>query len=238
MDLQELQITKRTVRRDPEISDGAARLFAEIADMHVLDGGCFAGDTKLGSWVGCSSRTIRRRRHELEAAGYLQEKHENGRRYLIPASGLDKNDRTDLTDKTGQVDTSDGQNWPEVDKTDRTKLANTESIYTPTGEGAPARAREDPDQGTDYTDPVTAYREITGHKPHWHFAELIQHKVGTAPEHVSLWSAVCAVWSDTDRWNERQVKKMLDDYSKQLKQQHKQKQNGQPKEDLHRIRYN
>ena len=153
MELHDIQTLKRVVRRDPSISDGACRLFAEIADMHALEGGCYVKDEKLGTWVGCSARTVRRRKRELETAGYLTIDHQNGRRYLVPTAEVDKTDRTDLADKTDQPDNFDGQNWPNdrthlsnTDKIDRTNLSNTERYNIPPSgdnprESAPARVR-------------------------------------------------------------------------------------------------
>lgn len=154
MDLHTLQSIKRRARRDESLSDGAALLLAEIADLHVLREGCFAEDTQLGVWLGCSARTIRRRKQELEAAGYIEIEHHDGRRYLVPVADMDKSDRSELTDKTDQMDKNDGQNCPNdrtnlstPDKSDRTNLSNTERYNNPpkggyNRESARTRVRE------------------------------------------------------------------------------------------------
>jgi len=239
MDLRDIQTLKRAVRRDPDISDGACRLFAEIADMHALDGGCFAGDTQLGAWLGCSSRTVRRRKQELEAAGYIEADHRNGRRYLAPVADVDKTDRTDMTDKTDQMDKSDGQNCPPVDKTVRTNLSNTESIYIPpSGENTreSAGAREAEPASSDLPCPLSdltadeIYKWITGHgNPGVQAVDWMQQIVdegrsrdGPLPGDTELrrgfWEMIVRTWTDSETRNERQPQKLLNDFTTQLRE--------------------
>lgn len=96
----ELQSLRRQARRDGDLSNGAARLFCEVVDLHLLDQGCFASDGKLSDWLSTTRRTVRRWRNELVNLGYLKVK-ENGKRHLIPTEP-DKNVRT----KSSEVDKS------------------------------------------------------------------------------------------------------------------------------------
>jgi hypothetical protein len=99
----QLRSLRRTVRRDESISNGAARLFAEIVDLHMMEDGCFAQDTTLAGWLGTTPRTVRRWRRELEETGYLREEPRRKGRHLIPQEAEpDKNVRGDRTKMSGQ----------------------------------------------------------------------------------------------------------------------------------------
>lgn len=131
----ELLHLRREVRRDGEISDSAARLFAEIADLSMLEDGCYAGATQLGAWLGMSERTIRRRRQELIDAGYLRAKPcQNGRKLIpvksdgqqCPTKLTDKSDqRSKLTDKTGQNGADKSGQHKENNNTHESERART-----------------------------------------------------------------------------------------------------------------
>jgi len=139
----ELLQLRRTVRRDDDITDSAARLFSEIVDLAMLDDGCTASLTQLGAWVSMSERTVRRRRDELKEAGYLRVSACENRRQLVPCKTDGHECRTQVTDKTGQtseVADNSGQNQP--DKFGQHKENN--NTYT----REPAHARgEDTDSG-------------------------------------------------------------------------------------------
>jgi len=113
---KELRSLCRRVRRDEAISNGAARLFAEVIDLHLMDEGCFAQDPTLADWLNMSTRTVRRRRKELYRAGYLVERADDGRRHLVPQ-------RPAPPDKNGHSDNSVRTNLSSPDKIDRTKMA-------------------------------------------------------------------------------------------------------------------
>jgi hypothetical protein len=84
MTLEELFSLRREVRRNDDVSDKAARLFAEIVDLHQLGAGCIAQDVKLAEYIGCHPRTVARRRNELAEAGYLRVDRSAERRKLVP----------------------------------------------------------------------------------------------------------------------------------------------------------
>src|SRR5690606_7403325 len=75
------------------------------------------------------------------------------------------------------------------------------------------------------SNPVEVYKQITGNTCPIYFQDLIRNGVGDEPESVALWGAVCEVWRDTEQWNDRQVRKMLNDFQKQLSES---KKNGGP----------
>ena len=124
---------RRTVRRDAAISNGAARLFAEVVELHMLEHGCFAQDLTLAEWLGTTSRTIRRWRRELCDAGYLREKPvEEGRRLIPHEAEPDKNVRDDRTKSSGQncPDRTELSGGP--DKSVRTKMSEPDkSVHDP-----------------------------------------------------------------------------------------------------------
>lgn len=187
MQIHEAQQSKRLVRRDRSISDGASQLFAEIVDLHCLEGGCFASDGCFAKWLGCTERTIRRRKNQLQAAGLIQYIRQNGRRYCVPTVEIDdkasvvsdKPNDTDRTKLSGQPDKTVQEldnSVQELDKTVRTELSNTESYYIPPTEvnTRETRARGKPDSGNGQSDPQTdvavtqlsadcIYKRITGH---------------------------------------------------------------------------
>jgi len=115
---------RRTVRRDEKISNGAARLFAEVVGLHLMEGGCFAQDTTLARWLNTTARTVRRWRKELYQAGYLKEEPGDQGRHLIPHEAEpDKNVREDRTKSSGQncPDRTELSGGP--DKNVRTKMS-------------------------------------------------------------------------------------------------------------------
>jgi hypothetical protein len=115
---------RRTVRRDEKISNGAARLFAEVVGLHLMEDGCFAQDTTLARWLNTTARTIRRWRKELYQAGYLKEEPGDQGRHLIPHEAEpDKNVQDDRTKSSGQncPDRTELSGGP--DKNDRTKMS-------------------------------------------------------------------------------------------------------------------
>ena len=62
---------------------------------------------------------------------------------------------------------------------------------------------------------VRIYREITRVDPPMYFRDLIAFNVKDDPDSLSLWGAVCETWAETPNWNERQAKKMVEDFLKQ-----------------------
>jgi hypothetical protein len=143
-----LRSLRREVRRNEEISNGAARLFSEVIDFHMLEAGCFAQDPTLADWLGTTARTVRRWRTELAEAGYLREEPCERGRLLIPQEAdPDKNVREEEDDRTKMS----GQNCPPPDKNvhdgpdknvHHRENNNTQAVGP--GEGAPAPAREAP----------------------------------------------------------------------------------------------
>jgi hypothetical protein len=142
MNEADLRSLRREVRRNEDISNGAARLFSEVIDLHMLEEGCFAHDPTLADWLGTTPRTVRRWRKELTSAGYLREEPADRGRHLIPhKADPDKNDRTKMSDRTDMS----GQNCPPADKNvhdDPDKNVQHREINIPQaegpGEGAPA----------------------------------------------------------------------------------------------------
>mgnify|MGYP000447451718 CR=1 FL=1 len=159
----ELLELRRRVRRDHQISDSAARLFSEVVDLAMLDGGCFASPTQLGAWLGMSERTIRRRRDELKEAGYLRVEPSERGRQLIPCNPDGQECQTDVTDKSGQtteVTDKSGQN--EVDKSGQHIENNN------THERGRAPAREDGEDDTPeevFTSLVKIWRSVSNAPP-------------------------------------------------------------------------
>jgi len=231
MDLHEAQIVKRQVRRDTSISNGAARLFAEITDLHCMEQGCFAKDGTLAEWLGCTERTIRRWKRELEAADYLTSEHRNGRRYCVPNGDVcDKPPDTERTKMSAPPD----KNVQDPDKNVRTKMSNTDSIYIPPSgvNTREARARGNPASGNGHVDGQTAdeiYRSVTGHPNPGAFAvDLMRQTVdegksrdgplpGSPEDRRGFWEMIVRTWADSDSRNERQPRKLLNDFTDQLR---------------------
>ena len=153
----QLRSLRRAVRRDESISNGAARLFAEIVDLHMMEDGCFAQDTTLAGWLGTTPRTVRRWRRELEETGYLREEPRRKGRHLIPQEAEpDKNVRghrtkmsgqncPDRTELSGEPD-KNVQEAPDKNVQHREinipRAGGPESAPAPAGDGSPASGDE------------------------------------------------------------------------------------------------
>jgi len=151
-----LRCLRRTVRRDESISNGTARLFAEIVDLHMMEDGCFAQDTTIAEWLGTTPRTIRRWRRELEEAGYLREEPGEKGRHLIPQKAEpDKNVRGDRTKMSGQncPDRTELSGGPDknVHETPDKNVQHKEIDIPQAGglERAPTPAPEEPEPSTE-----------------------------------------------------------------------------------------
>ena len=69
------------------------------------------------------------------------------------------------------------------------------------------------DYDREETHPATLiYIEETGIDPPLYFRDLIEQHIGIAPDRLEHWRAVCQTWVATDTWNERQAKKMVEDF--------------------------
>jgi len=122
---------RRTVRRDEKISNGAARLFAEVVDLHMMEDGCFAQDTTLAGWLGTTPRTVRRWRRELEETGYLREEPRRKGRHLIPQEAEPDKNVQEAPDKNVQHREI---NIP--------RAGGPERAPAPAGDGSPASGDE------------------------------------------------------------------------------------------------
>lgn len=158
IDERELMEIRRHARRNTDLASGPVRLFSEIVDLHLLDDGCFAGDTQLGAWLGVSSRSVRRWRRTLEQHGYINVREDGDRRHLIPSEPDGQSCRTELSDKSGQrpnVSDTSGQQAPDKSVQHR-ELDNPAEA----GEGAPAH--EDPEGDELFERIVDVYRDVVG----------------------------------------------------------------------------
>ena len=68
---------------------------------------------------------------------------------------------------------------------------------------------------------LSIYVDVCGFDPPLYFSDLIIQKVGIAPKGLEHWRAVCETWVATPGWNERQVKKMIDDLDNQREEKPK-----------------
>jgi hypothetical protein len=141
---------KRDVRRDHSLTENARLLFAEIADLHLMQEGCFAYDTTLAGWIGTSQRTVERRRKELTKAGYLRVEKRGGERHLIPQrptrSGDDSPDDTD--DDTRDVSADDmgaSDDSGDAEAPDTRDVHREIDIPADAGEGARPRGDDSSD---------------------------------------------------------------------------------------------
>ena len=60
---------------DPDLTDKAKLVYAEIARLLGPDGYCWARDQYLADVCACSVKTVSRAIHDLAAAGYIQVEH-------------------------------------------------------------------------------------------------------------------------------------------------------------------
>jgi len=160
MSTEELFKLRREVRRDDDISDKAQRLFAEIVDLHQLSKGCIAQDTTLSDYLGCTPRTIARRRDELVEAGYLREDCSAKNRILVPKWPNQPNEQGEtLPDKFDETpdtndETGDNRDGGAPDKSDVHR-----EKYTPPDVGESARVKDRDNEG------VEIWVDVTGERP-------------------------------------------------------------------------
>jgi len=209
MDDVQLRSLRRQVRRDSDISNGAARLFAEIVDLHMMEEGCFAHDPTLAEWLGTTARTIRRWRKELYEAGYLREElAENGRHLTPQEAEPDKNVRTEMSGRTK----FSGQNCP--DRTEMSadhpdKNVRDREIYIPQaggpgGESAPARGDGEATGSSPSLDLEEYDLELKDHpavEAHQEFfpavtlRQMQREKIATTVDDLDLWRQVLEEWA-------------------------------------------
>lgn len=148
MTTEQLLQLRQQADRDDSLTTTARLLFGEIINLNVLGDGCYKNYTTLASDLGLDERTVRRRRKELETAGYLTVSHEGNRRYLVPTIP-DTDDRPghECPDTDDEPDTSDRTEVSAPDTDDETApdtSVQDREIDNP--EGGSSRAREDEDR--------------------------------------------------------------------------------------------
>lgn len=155
MTTEQLLHLRQTADRDDSLTTTARLLFGEIINLNVLGDGCYKAYTTLAEDLGLNERTVRRRRKELESAGYLTVSREGDRRYLVPTPP-DTSDRTgqQCPDSSVRPDSSDRTEVSAPDTDDETPPDtgdDDKEVYNPAEarESAPAHevsSEESPDE--------------------------------------------------------------------------------------------
>jgi len=145
MTTEQLLHLRQTADRDDSLTTTARLLFGEIINLNVLGDGCYKAYTTLAEDLGLNERTVRRRRKELESAGYLTVSREGDRRYLVPTPP-DTSDRTgqQCPDNSVRPDTSDRTEVSAPDTDDETPpdtSVEDKEVYNPAEAQEAARAR-------------------------------------------------------------------------------------------------
>jgi len=170
---RELLQLRQTADRDGDLTASARVLFGEIINLNLLGDGCYKAYTTLASDLGMNERTVRRRRDELEEAGYVRVSHDGDRRYLVPTRP-DSSNRTghERPDIDAEADTSDRTDATAPDTDDETPpdtSVQDRDIYNPAEaqESAPARGDGSSDASPRDDDPpgVKIWMDVTGERP-------------------------------------------------------------------------
>lgn len=134
---------------DPNLTDKAKMVFAEISRLVGTTGYCWARDQALAEVCACSVRTVSRAIHDLAAAGYIQVEiganTKGTERHIFvgqfaPRGGIDKNGETPQgIDKNGETPIAkNGETPPPTQYKKNNKNTDIRA-------GARARAREVPE---------------------------------------------------------------------------------------------
>lgn len=203
---------KRDVRRDHSLTENARLLFAEIADLHLMDEGCFALDPTLAGWIGTSQRTVERRRKELTDAGYLRVEKRGGDRHLIPQrpsrSGDDNPDDTGDDTRDVSADDMGASDDSAVVEEDDTRDVHRE-IYTPAdaGESAPAHDPPGEDDRTALTIHNRWYPDVS--------LSIGQKEILKQIGDLGVWSDVVEWWCGNG-YKGRSISRMKEKYEEVL----------------------
>lgn len=128
----------RKVRRDTDLSPLARLLFYEIWEMYCDEGQCFATNQFFADQIGASKSSVRRWKRQLVEAGYVTERHDDGKRYLSPTDPPARSDRGGAisSDRGDQQQSKVRQTATEAASSDRGAISSDRGAITSNREGA------------------------------------------------------------------------------------------------------
>jgi hypothetical protein len=203
----------RKVRRDTDLSPLARLLFYEIWEMYCDEGQCFATNQFFADQIGASKSSVRRWKRQLVEAGYVTERHDDGKRYLSPTDPPATSDRGGVisSDRGDQQQSERRQTATEAASSDRGETSSDRGAITSDREGAirsdqyrdnnnpaeayeSAHARGDGPGREDDPPGVRIWTEVVGERP----------TIGTRNELKDAFTG-----SDSPRWDDQTFRKTL-----------------------------
>jgi len=196
----------RDVRRDTDLSPLARLLFYEIWEMCCDEGQCFATNQFFADQIGASKSSVRRWKRQLVEAGYVTERHDDGKRYLSPTDPPARRDRGGAvsSDRGDQQQSEARQTATEAASSDRGAITSdregaiSSDQYRDNNNPAEAcesaHAREEAASRDDDPPGVQEWVHVTGDRPN----------IGTRNELKAAFSG-----PDAPRWDKDIFRKAL-----------------------------